>query len=129
MTVSTLTLDAGSIMDFEFNNTPANDLVNITTSGGLTINGGGFNLLQEGTANAYSTNGTYNLLGYGGAIGGTGVNALSVLNPLFGKTYGFGTTGSFVTLMIADTATPGSAYWTGGVNSAWIAGRCRVPAA
>src|SRR4029077_13572221 len=29
------------------------------------------------------------------------------------------TTGSFVTLMIANTATPGTAYWTGGVNSSW----------
>jgi autotransporter-associated beta strand protein len=101
ITTAGLTLASGSILNFEFNTTPANDYINVTNSGGLTINGGGFNLFQEGTTNAFSTVGSYNLIGYTGSIGGAGTSSLAVLNPQAGKSYGFGATGSNVTLDIS----------------------------
>lgn len=102
ITAGGLVLGTGSILNFEFNNTPANDYINVTGTNGLVINGGGFNLYQEGTTNAFSTVGTYNLIGYSGTIGGAGVGSLAVLNPQAGKNYGFGSTGSNVTLGITD---------------------------
>lgn len=102
ITTGGLTLGSGSILNFEFNNTPANDYINVTNSGGLTINGGGFNLYAEGTTNAFSNVGNYSLIGYVGSIGGTGTGALSVLNPQAGKNYAFGATGSNVTLDISN---------------------------
>lgn len=102
ITTAGLTLGTGSILNFEFNTSPANDYINVTGSGGLTINGGGFNLYAEGTTNAFSTAGSYNLIGYSGSIGGTGVSALSVLNPQAGKNYGFSASGTNVVLDIAN---------------------------
>lgn len=102
ITTAGLTLETGSILNFEFNASPANDYINVTGAGGLTINGGGFNLYAEGTTNAFSTAGTYHLIGYSGSIGGTGVGALSVLNPQAGKNYGFSASGTNVVLDIAN---------------------------
>lgn len=102
ITAGGLVLGTGSILNFEFNNTPANDYISVTGTNGLVINGGGFNLYQEGTTTAFSTVGTYNLIGYSGTIGGTGTSSLAVLNPQAGKNYGFGSTGSNVTLGITD---------------------------
>jgi autotransporter-associated beta strand protein len=115
--VGTLTLASGSILDFEFNSTPANDLINVLNSGGLTINGGGFNLYQEGTTTAWSTAGTYNLISYSGALGGS-IGNLSMLNPAADKVYTFGNTGSLITLQIA-----GGQSWTGlSSNNFWSSG-------
>ena len=52
LTVGSLTLDPGSILDFEFNATPANDFTFETDLNGLTLNGGlgaggAFNLYLE----------------------------------------------------------------------------------
>ena len=115
--VATLTLTSGSVLDFEFNSNPANDLINVLNSGGLTLNGGGFNLYQEGTATAWSTAGTYDLISYSGALGGS-IGNLSVLNPAADKVYTFGSTGSMITLQIA-----GGQSWTGlGSDNFWSSG-------
>jgi fibronectin-binding autotransporter adhesin len=115
--VGTLTLASGSVLDFEFNSTPANDLINVLNSGGLTINGGGFDLYQEGTTTAWSTAGTYNLISYSGTLGGS-IGNLSVLNPAADKVYTFGSTGSMITLQIA-----GGQSWTGlGSDNFWSSG-------
>src|SRR5439155_1449082 len=71
LTLASLTLSNGSILNYEFNTGPANDLTNVTTSGGLTLNGGGFNLYDDGTVNTFSTNGAYNLIGYTGTLNGS----------------------------------------------------------
>ena len=95
-----LKLDASSIMDYEFNVSPANDFFQTTSTNGLTINGGGFNLYQENTLTPFETPGTYHLFGYAGALQGpggisaSGANAvlnstLSVLNPQPGFMYTF----------------------------------------
>ena len=121
LTVSSLALDAGSKLNYEFNTTPANDFVNVTAAAGLTINGGGFTLYNEGTLDAFSTNGTnYNLVGHSGAIGGTGVSSLSVLNPQPGKSYTFSDTGSMVKLAIAASGVVSD--WSANANGSWSAG-------
>lgn len=102
-TTNSLTLSSGSILNYEFNTSPANDYINVTATNGLTLNGGGFNLFVEGGVTAFSTVGDYNLIGYTGAIGGTGTTALTVLNPQAGKSYLFGSTATNVTLKIETT--------------------------
>lgn len=103
LTLGGLDLDAGSSCVFEFSNSPDNDKVAVSTSGGLTIDGGAITLLQEGTSTPFTTPGTYNLISYSGSIGGAGVPALSVANQQPGFSYTFGTSGGFVTLTIATT--------------------------
>ena len=100
LTVGSLTAASGSIFNFEFNGTPANDRINVTASDGLTLNGGGFNLFAENTLNGWTTTGNYNLVQYAGSIQGTGTGALSVLNPQAGYGYTFGSSGGFVNLEV-----------------------------
>lgn len=100
LTVGSLTAASGSIFNFEFNSNPANDRINVTSSDGLTLNGGGFNLYTEGSLNGWTTTGDYNLIQYTGSIQGTGTSALSVLNPQAGYGYTFGSSSGFVTLQV-----------------------------
>jgi autotransporter-associated beta strand protein len=100
--VGSLTLSSGSILDFEFSGT-ANDRTFVTISGGLTINGGGFNLYDEDTTDPFSTDGTYQLINYSGAITGA-VSNLSVLNPQPGKGYAFSAASNWVQLLIGTPA-------------------------
>jgi autotransporter-associated beta strand protein len=117
ITTNALTLGSGSILNFEFNTSPANDYINVTGSGGLTLNGGGFNLYVEGGESPFSTNGSYNLIGYTGGISGTGIGALSVLNPQPGKNYTFGSTESNVTLGIEAAGFVSN--WNVGAGGSW----------
>ncbi|MBU6223035.1 MAG: autotransporter-associated beta strand repeat-containing protein, partial [Planctomycetes bacterium] len=117
LTVGSLTLAAGSGLAFEFNATPANDQIVVSTSGGLVINGGAFSFFNEGTQNAWGTNGTYNLISYGGAIGGSGIGSLSTANAAAGKQYTFGTSGGWVTLTIADSGVVAS--WNVDADGLW----------
>lgn len=117
LTVGSLTAASGSIFNFEFNATPANDQIHVTDSNGLTLNGGGFNLFAEGTTNAWTTTGTYNLLQYAGTIQGTGIGALSVLNPQAGYGYTFGTSGGFVTLDVIVAAL--ISHWNVDSSGSW----------
>jgi autotransporter-associated beta strand protein len=112
--VDGLTLSAGSLLNFEFNTTPANDQITVGTSGGLTINGGAISLYNEGGTTTFSTAGTYNLFAYSGSIGGN-VSNLSVANKVAGKSYTFGATGTYVTLTIAQ----GAAWNGGGTTADW----------
>ena len=64
----------GASFNFEFNGT-ANDQVVVTSSGGLVLNGGAINVLQAGSPFGYVTPGTYNLVQFSGAIGGTGLDS------------------------------------------------------
>ena len=122
LTVGSLDLDAGSTLDIEFNTTPANDLVTVTNSGGLTIDGGAITLLQEGTTNAFATVGTYNLFAYSGVIGGAGPASLSVANPQPGFLYSFSASGGFVKLeiqtsgVVRDWVTNGGGSWANSAN-------------
>ncbi|HYO10358.1 MAG TPA: autotransporter-associated beta strand repeat-containing protein [Tepidisphaeraceae bacterium] len=119
LNVASLTLSAGSVINTEFGAT-TNDLINVTgvAANSLTINGGGFNLFNEGSASTFSTNGVYNLIQHGGAaIGGAGVGSLDVSNKTLGKTYAFGNSGTFVTLTIGDGAA--ASFWNSSTGGTW----------
>jgi fibronectin-binding autotransporter adhesin len=103
LTLGSLTTSGGSSLIWEFNTSPANDLVVVTSPNGLTINGGTFSFFSEGTNTPFGTIGTYNLMQYSGAVQGTGVGSLAVGNPAAGKNYTFGESGGFVTLTIASS--------------------------
>lgn len=117
LTVGSLTAAAGSIFNFEFNSSPANDKINVTSNDGLTLNGGGFNLYTENTLNGWTTTGDYNLIQYAGSIQGTGIGALSVLNPQAGYGYTFGTSGGYVTLNIFIAAV--LSHWNVDADGSW----------
>ncbi|MHA3775160.1 beta strand repeat-containing protein [Verrucomicrobiota bacterium sgz303538] len=98
-----LTLAANSVLKFEFNSTPANDLIQVTGLNGLSIGGGNVNVLLEGTGSPFATAGTYNLFSFNGAVQGIGTSAFSIANPAAGFTYTFGTNNSFITLTVATS--------------------------
>lgn len=116
LTVGALTLNAGAIVDYEFNGS-LNDFTLVTSAGGLTLNGGGFNLYDEGTNNLFSATGLYNLFAYSGTLNGTVAN-LSVLNGDFSNySYSFlnNTTDGLIQLQISTVPEPSAAtFMTGG---------------
>jgi autotransporter-associated beta strand protein len=126
LTVGSLSLATGAILDYEFSVGPANDLLVVSNSGGLTLNSAAFNLFAAGTANTWSNTGTYNLIQYSGAIGGIGLDATwttvsatnpHILNPAGGRTYGFGASGGFITLTISTTANLST--WNVNAGGSW----------
>jgi len=117
MTLDAVTLDSGCTNNFEFSPV-TNDLVNVTTSGGLTINGGYVNLYVTNSTLPFATLGTYNLFKYAGSLGGGAAN-LTVANPQTGKTYTFGTdiTGTYVQVTISAAAA--SYFWNTDASGSW----------
>jgi fibronectin-binding autotransporter adhesin len=123
LTAGGLTLNTGAVLNFEFGT--GNDLINLTTTNGLTLNGsaGGIklNIINTGTTTPFTTAGTYDLFQYLGAIGGTGLTALTDFNLPTGTSAVFGTTSNatgpnFVTLTLGVAAVPtyaltGSGTW------------------
>ena len=105
LTMGSLNMANGSIYDYQFNNTPATGLINVNTTGGLTINRGGFNLYNLGTTTPFATPGTYKLLQYSGALGGAGISALSVLDRVSGMAYKFTASTRKVDLSIQPVST------------------------
>jgi fibronectin-binding autotransporter adhesin len=137
LAVGALTMGSGSVCNFAFNTTPANDTIVVTTSGGLTVNGGVFNLYSAGGTSGWTTPGvhTYYLISYAGSIGGTGLDSTwtndspsnpHVANPQSGYSYHFGTNFGYLTVTISQAATLGawgvnaSGNWT--VAGNWIGG-------
>ena len=111
LTMGSLTIASGSILDYEF--AGSNDKAVVTTTSGLTINGGGFNLYQEGGTTQFSTVGTYNLIQYSGTLNGS-VSNLSVLNPDATKNYAFSADGTHVNLAITASVISQWGLATGG---------------
>ncbi|MEI8315598.1 MAG: autotransporter-associated beta strand repeat-containing protein, partial [Verrucomicrobiota bacterium] len=120
--MGTLTLNSGSALDFQFQPHALgslNDQLIVTGTDGLTINGGGFNLLTATGTNPndnsqrFTDLGIYNLINYGGTLGGLGISALSILNPAGNRSYAFGDNGSWITLTIGGQG----AGWTGGAGA------------
>ncbi len=125
ITMASLTLNALSQLDYEFNGT-ANDFSSISTT--LTLNGGAFNLYQEGTTTAFAAAGTYDLLSYG-TLAGTGIGALSVANMQAGYSYIFinDTTDKLIQLQIAVVPEPGTwAMMLGGLGALVLIQRRRA---
>jgi autotransporter-associated beta strand protein len=83
--VGSLSLGAGSILDVELNTSQgadSSDLINVTTTGGLAINGGTLNLINAGSM----TGGFYRLIDYSGNFSGS-VNNITLGNVPAGFTY------------------------------------------
>jgi len=127
LTLGSLTMSSGSIYNIAFNSTPANDTIIVSTSGGLTVNGGAFNLYQAGGTTGWTSAGTttYNLIQYNGSIGGTGLDSTwttdsttnpHIANPQAGFSYHFGASGGYLTVTITQQATLGSWDVDGGGN-------------
>ncbi len=114
LTMGALTLSNGSIVDCEFKTGPAaNDLAVVTNSDGLILDGGGFNLFQEGTTTQFSTPGTYTLISYTGTSNVSTSN-LSVLNPDATKNYSFTSDATSVKLTITASVISNWALTSGG---------------
>ena len=118
LTTGSLTLNSGSAGSFEFDGT-TNDQVVVTTSGGLALNGGAISLLQT-NGNPFAAVGTYKLIQYSGAIGGTGVGSLSIGNPQAGYAYAFGVSGGYVTVTLTISGV--NASWNVDANGNWSPG-------
>jgi autotransporter-associated beta strand protein len=120
--VGSLTLNAGSKLNYDVAGENSLDRVVVTNPGGLEINGG--ELTINGGSTPFTTNGVYNLLGHTGAVGGAGVGALA-LNPnnqnLGTNSYTFGDAGGFVTLTVGSTGTPPT-FWNADANGNWGTG-------
>jgi autotransporter-associated beta strand protein len=112
LTVGGLTIGNGSILDYEFNSTPANDFTVVTSSNGLLLNGGlgagaGFELYVENTTTPFDIPGTYHLIHYAGTIqGANGVASLLVLDPQPGFTYSFSSNLSLSDVDLTITPVP-----------------------
>lgn len=113
LTLAGLTLGSGSLVDLEFG--PGSDVINVTTPGGLTINGGGLNLFAAGGLLPLSAPGTYTLFGYNTSFGGSLAN-LTVPSPVANTAYSLSDTGSAI-LVTLTTVTP--SVWNIGTGGSW----------
>ncbi len=110
LTVGRLTLSAASTNVFEFSASPANDALNVTAVGGLTIEpGAGVALCAEGTRVPWTTSGIYSLIQFNGSFNGSLTN-LTVLDAQPEMTYTFGVSGNWIVLTISVAAK----VWDGG---------------
>ena len=119
--VGSLTLSAGSQLDYDITNASTLDQIMVGSSNGLTINGGQLNI--NGGAGGFTANGVYNLIGFSGTIGGTGVSSLSVNpnNQFVINSFNFGTANGFVTLTVAPTSVAAS-FWNADADGKWSTG-------
>jgi autotransporter-associated beta strand protein len=126
LTVGSLTLEPGGTNNFQFNATPANSGVIVTTSGGFTVNGGLFNFYSEGSTTPWMTAGTYHLIQFSGAapsLDSSWTTSSSsnphVANPQPGLQYAFSASGGFlsVTITVSSGAVVGT--WNVDANGNW----------
>lgn len=131
LTVPSLTLSAGSNVDFEFgagatlNGT--HDIITAGNAGGLSLTSTGLYLYQTGGTTAFTANGTYTLFDYNSTFTGPLASAFTIANSQVGKLYNIvnNATATTIELSIADTVitswkTDGSGLWSNGAN--WTAG-------
>ncbi len=116
MTMTALTLAPSSITNLNFNGTANSKLV-VTNTNGLNLGSGAvLDIYQAGTTTAFITPGTYQLIGYVGAVTGT-PSSLTVGTSTGGLNFAFSATGSFIDLTIALASGPGS--WSATGNGNW----------
>ena len=98
ITLGSLTMNAGSIANYEFNGT-SNDFTAVT--GALSLTGVGFDLYSEGTTSMFTTPGTYALFSYGTTGSITGLSVLNGDTTDFTYVFNLDSTDKLVTLTIA----------------------------
>lgn len=116
LTAPSLNLANGSTLLIELNSTlvPTIPLVNITTSGGLTLAGNV--ILRVGNGQVF-TNGTYTLVDYAGSAITTGFDLR--LEGRTAATLVYNTASTLIQMNVTGTDT---IKWTGSVNSTWDVG-------
>jgi autotransporter-associated beta strand protein len=117
LTTGGLALNAGALLDLDFDSTTSYDKLVVANSDGLSINGGGILLYTAGGTSAWATPGTYDLIQYSGTLGGTGVSTLNVLNNQPGYSYTFSADGALVKLQIALDSV--LTQWTATAGGSW----------
>ena len=117
LSAASVTLAASSILYYNFS-PAANSLTNITTANGLTVNGGGIDLITAGTSNPFDTNGIYDIFQFPSPYtAGSVANLLTILDPQGGVTYQWGTSGNDITLQISGGG--GSTSWNNTGGGSW----------
>lgn len=120
LTTGALTLNADSQLDFGIIDPSTLDQIAVSSSDGLTINGGQLNI--NGGLTAFTAIGDYPLIAYSGTIGGAGVGSLTVngLNKSVTRTYTFSTTAvpGFVSLVVADSGVS-QTFWNVDADGSW----------
>lgn len=130
--VGGLTIGAGTFLDLEFGGT--SDLVNVTGTGALAINGGSFNLYAAGGVTPLVTNGLYTVIDYAGSFTGA-ITSFGVNNAQIGKFYAITNDGAntLIQLTVADAVTTewsgvnGNGQW--GMDGNWTANAANSPGA
>jgi fibronectin-binding autotransporter adhesin len=126
LTMSSLTLNTGSNLDFEFatSPSPSNDQINIGTANGLSFATGpaDINLFQVGTTTSFDAAGTYNLIQFNNGTSLTQAaiqSDFTIGNPLPSNvaTYTLGLSGNDVTLTINSVSI--NATWNNTGGSTW----------
>jgi fibronectin-binding autotransporter adhesin len=107
LTAGGLGLVGGSVLDLNMND-PINGNAFLDITGGVSITGGGIDLNQAGGTTPFSTDGTYELIGYGSFSGDP--TTMQVLDPVAGQTYTFfnSTATDTIDLTIAPVPEPAS---------------------
>jgi autotransporter-associated beta strand protein len=129
LTVGALTLEPASTNNFQFNATPANSGVVVTTSGGFIANGGLFNLYAEGGATPWTTPGTYHLVQFSGTAPSLDSSWTTLspsnphtANPQPGLQYSFSASGGFLSITISAASGAVLGSWNVDVNGNWSDG-------
>jgi autotransporter-associated beta strand protein/T5SS/PEP-CTERM-associated repeat protein len=112
LSMGALTLNTGSILKYDFGS-GTQDLIKVTNSGGLDMEGGGIYLYQADGTTQFSTVGTYTLMDYVDSFSGAASN-LSILNPSPSYTYAINAASGAVVLTISPLVT--GPVWNGGGN-------------
>lgn len=129
ITLGSLTLAQGSTLIWEANNSVDADRIAVTANDGLVINGGTIKLYQPGTTTPFAGTGVFTLFTQTGAIGGTGLSALTIdeSTKIAGRNYTLSQGAGVVTLAITDGnivsrdwAVDASGLWS--VASNWTGG-------
>ena len=120
LSLASLTLAADSALVFEANNSADADLLAVTASNGLTVNGGTIFLYNPGTTDPLTATGTFNLINCSGAIGGTGLGALTIAEStkIAGRNYTLGLGANGITLTITS-GTVIQRSWDVDASGAW----------
>ena len=111
-------------MSFQLVNTSNLDHITVANPGGLTLNGGSFDILNS-SGSQFGTNGTYSLINYSGTLNGAATN-LFVNSFDVTKKYVLSSTASAIQVTISDAVvndwsnTSGNGLWTtGGGGGNW----------
>ncbi len=114
--VGNLTFNSGATFNAEFGAAANDEFV----AKGLAINPGvGVNLFQVGTNSAFDTNGVYTLAQLPAGTSVVGANNLSVLNPVAGSGYIFGTASNGSLLNLTIISTINSTWTNGDATASW----------